>query len=316
LASAHNFLGLIAARHENFAEAARQFAAVRALQPGFPDADFNHGLALFGAQRYAEAVAPLEHALSGDPSNSRIKKYVGLTYVETGRYETATEFLEQMRSNQSDDPRVLLALGKALARLTGLMISPGVRGAFQVSAGVRESHVMWGQIFAAQSQSREAEAEFRRALELDPKVPSARFFLGMHAPQHRETENARQEFAAELATHPADSRAKYHLAFVMMALQQTDPAIALLRKWSPSNPVTLRPTYSLGKALLQQGNTRESIEHLETATRLDPSKTYSHYQLARAYQRAGRARSRKRFKLTHELETKQNSGLPTPEDLP
>jgi Flp pilus assembly protein TadD len=76
--------------------------------------------------------------------------------------------------------------------------------------------------------------------------------------------------------------------------------------------------YSLGKALLQQGNTSKAIEHLETATRLDPSKTYSHYQLARAYQRAGRAaQAEKEFKLTHALEAKQNSGPShTPEDTP
>ena len=54
------------------------------------------------------------------------------------------------------------------------------------------------------------------------------------------------------------------------------------------------------------------------ATPLDPSKTYSHYQLARAYQRAGRAtEAEKEFKLTHELEAKQNSGPShTPEDTP
>ena len=152
LASTHNFLGLIAARHENFAEAAQQFAAVRALQPGFPDADFNHGLALFGAQRYSEAVALLEHALSGDSSSSRIKKYLGLTYVETGRYEIAAKFLEEIRSSQADDPRVLLALGKALARLDRLDESRQVfEELFKSQPESAESHVMWGQIFAAQS---------------------------------------------------------------------------------------------------------------------------------------------------------------------
>jgi len=71
---------------------------------------------------------------------------------------------------------------------------------------------MWGQIFAAQSQSREAEAEFAAPSKLAPKVPSARFFLACCTSAQRELENARQEFAAELATHPRDSRAKYHLA--------------------------------------------------------------------------------------------------------
>jgi predicted Zn-dependent protease len=104
----------------------------------------------------------------------------------------------------------------------------------------------------------------------------------------------------------------------MLALQQADQAILLLRQVVAEQPGYAQAQYSLGKALLQQGNTRESIGHLETATRLDPSKTYSHYQLARAYQRAGRAaEAEKEFKLTHELEAKQNSGPShTPEDRP
>jgi Flp pilus assembly protein TadD len=131
-------------------------------------------------------------------------------------------------------------------------------------------------------------------------------------------EIARQEFAAELASHPQDSRARYHLAFVMMALQQTDQAISLLREVVTEQPGYAQAHFSLGKALLQKGNLKESIAHLETATRLDPSRTYSHYQLARAYQRAGRAaESEKEFNITHELEGRQNSRPShTPEDMP
>jgi Flp pilus assembly protein TadD len=304
LASGHNFLGLIATRHEGFTEAARQFAAVRVLQPDFPDADFNHGLALFGAQRYSEAIAPLEQALLREPSNARVKKYLGLVYTETGQYEKAAKLLEAIRSSESDDPRVPLALGKALARLNRLGESRQVfEELFKSQPESAESHLMWGQIFAAQSQSREAEDEFRRALELDPKVPAAHFFLGMLSLSTERLETARQEFAAELASHPEDSRARYHLAFVMLVSEQ---------------PGYAQAHYSLGKALLQQGNTRESIGHLEAATRLDPSRTYSHYQLARAYQRASRtAEAEKEFKITHELEGRQNSRPShTPEDIP
>ena len=66
--------------------------------------------------------------------------------------------------------------------------------------------------------------------------------------------------------------------------------------------------YSLGKALLQQGKVKEAIEHLETATRLDAQESYSHYQLARAYLRAGRnEEAQKEFAITRDLENKQKS---------
>ena len=104
LAGGHNFLGLIAARHERFDEAARHFAEVRNLQPDFPDVDFNLGLALFSARQFSEAVGPLEHALQGNPSSAKIKKYAGLTDVETGQYEKGITLLENVREQEASRP--------------------------------------------------------------------------------------------------------------------------------------------------------------------------------------------------------------------
>src|SRR6185369_11208398 len=115
LASAHNSLGLIAARHEQFEEAAHQFTVVRSLQPDFLDADFNLGLALFSAKHYPEAAPLLEHAVSRNPSNEKFKKYLGLVLVGTEQYEKALPLLEQARIRDSADARVLMALGTALA---------------------------------------------------------------------------------------------------------------------------------------------------------------------------------------------------------
>ena len=46
--------------------------------------------------------------------------------------------------------------------------------------------------------------------------------------------------------------------------------------------------YELGKALLQKGDVKGSIENLENAARLKPDQAHVHYQLGRAYIAAGR----------------------------
>ena len=46
--------------------------------------------------------------------------------------------------------------------------------------------------------------------------------------------------------------------------------------------------YQLGKALIDQGEVTQAIEHLEVAARAEPSKAYIHYQLSIAYRRASR----------------------------
>src|SRR6267142_1510086 len=120
LAGARNSLGLIAARHEQFEEAARQFTLVKKLQPDFPDVDFNLGLALFSAKHYSEALPPLEYAASRNPSNEKFKKYLGLTLVGAEQYEKALKLLDEARLLDPGDPRIPMALGTALARTNRL----------------------------------------------------------------------------------------------------------------------------------------------------------------------------------------------------
>ena len=115
-----------------------------------------------------------------------------------------------------------------------------------------DSHILWGQVFAAQLQSREAEVEFRRAVELDSKVASAHFFLGVLHLKAGKLEEAEREFSAELAGHPGDASARYHLAFTQLAQQKTNQAIPLLREVVAEQPNYAEAHYSLGKALLQQ----------------------------------------------------------------
>ena len=54
-------------------------------------------------------------------------------------------------------------------------------------------------------------------------------------------------------------------------------------------PKNADANYEYGKAELGAGNVRGAIEHLELAALASPAKPYVHYQLGRAYLRAGRA---------------------------
>src|SRR5262249_24617009 len=145
LANAHNSLGLIAARHEQFDEAAREFTLVQKFQPDFLDADFNLGLALFSAKHYSESLPPLEHAASRNPSSDKFKKYLGLALAGTEQYEKALPLLEDARLRSPTDSRILMALGTALARTNRLDESHQVfEEMLKSQPETAETHVLWG----------------------------------------------------------------------------------------------------------------------------------------------------------------------------
>ena len=302
LANARNYLGLIAGRRQRFNDAAREFAALRSSRPDFPEVDFNLGLALFEAEKYAEALEPLERAsrLSHKPAAAKI---LGLAYFRIGRYAQAALQLEGARPSHKDDAQLLVALGTSLAR-------SGRRDeARRVFEDLLKSqpdsaplHVMWGEAYAQQSQPAEAEKEFRRALELDSRAATAHFHLGMLRLRAGTMAEAEREFRAEIANYPQDARARYHLAFVLLSQQKTDQAIPLLRDVIAAQPDYAEAHYTLGKALLQQQAVDEATKELEAAVALDASKPHMHYQLGRAYMQLGRRdEAQREFQLSEKL---------------
>ena len=144
----HNERGLFAFRDKRFADAAKEFEAVRAIDPAFADVDLNLGLALFQAREYQTALDPLRRARTAHPAS----------------------------------PELLFALGTSLARThqnaeAQLVFEEFVR----VQPDTADWHVFWGDAYASQNQVDKAVQEFGRALELDPKVAAAHFSLGVRA---------------------------------------------------------------------------------------------------------------------------------------
>src|SRR5581483_7970718 len=106
----------------------------------------------------------------------------------------------------------------------------------------------------------------------------------------------------EVENHPADLSARYHLAFTLLKEQHAQEGMAMLEGLLRDNRKFTEAQYSLGQALIDSGQTAAAIEHLETAAGLAPSKAYVHYQLGRAYMKAGRAEDgRREFQLWREL---------------
>ena len=149
-------------------------------------------------------------------------------------------------------------------------------------------HILLGQAAYDQGDSAKALEELQTAISLDSKVLLAHFYAGLIYLKLGKFEEAKREFNLELALNPDDLRAKYNLAFVLLAAQETARGIALMREVVQSQPDFADAHYELGKALLQKGDIKEAVESLEVASKLAPEKPHVHYQLGRAYLAAGR----------------------------
>jgi Flp pilus assembly protein TadD len=95
---------------------------------------------------------------------------------------------------------------------------------------------------------------------------------------------------------------------VVLAQQETERGIKLMQDIVRERPDFGDARYELGKALLQKGDVKGSVENLEIAARLQPDQAHVHYQLGRAYIVAGRkAEGEKQLEMSKELKEKARS---------
>jgi tetratricopeptide (TPR) repeat protein len=123
------------------------------LRPGYAEACSNLGLVLAGMGRGDEAVSAFRRALGIDPALRGVRANLGYVLLRLGRTDEAAEVLAQDARLEPGDAQGLLLYGVALGR---------------------------------QERRAEAQAQIRRALELDPTLPGAREALDrLLAEDHR-----------------------------------------------------------------------------------------------------------------------------------
>jgi tetratricopeptide (TPR) repeat protein len=289
LGNAYNNLGVIQARHEQYAPASDYFRQAAHWKPDLPGLDRNWGLASFRAQRFEEAVAPLASQVAHQPDDSKARTALGMSYFMTDKFAKTVEVFQPLVANLPDDPGVLYALGVSLVNTGDSATAAGVfRRMIEKNPNVAEIHVLLGQADADQDQYTPAAAEFSHALELDPKIEGAHFGSGIMLLHQGKVDDALREFRAELEAHPGDARAKYHVAYCLLMQLQKDQAFTLLSEVVRDKPDYADAQYQLGKILLERGDVKGAIEKLEIAVHLDPTKAYSYYWLSAAYRRDGR----------------------------
>jgi len=162
-----------------------------------------------------------------------------------------------------------------------------------------------------------------RAVALAPEDFDAQFTLGRALYTVGDSAAAVRAFRAALALKPDDAQTMFYLATALESAGESDAALGAYRdlvKRKPQaadghlgwgvllikrggvdvekgieelkiavgiDPNLYEAQVTLGRALLTQKLTRESVEHLRRAAELAPNNPEPHYQLALAYRRLG-----------------------------
>ena len=295
-----------------------------AIEPTDIDATGNLGVLLFFEGNYPDAITAMHAALqlrpdlwkiqallgiaekrTGDPSaaqtdlekafpnldDKNIQKEAGLELIElasaTGRLDKAASVAATLENLEPQDPQILFAAYEVSLQV----IDQTLLDMTMAAPNSAEMHMMMANQFKSQGDTRNAIAQYREALKLNPRVPGAHFELAEQlnsssdATLHAEAEG---EFKAAITANPYDEKALRELGEIAAAKGNLQMAREDFRKALALQPGDSDAETDLAKTLTSPDETKEAISHLENAIRNDPTNIVAHYWLSSLYRQVGR----------------------------
>jgi tetratricopeptide (TPR) repeat protein len=156
------------------------------------------------------------------------------------------------------------------------------------------------EVFETQGKYTEAIAEYRKAIEKNPKAINLHYRLGRALLQQSHDpaalEQARREFEAELSINPADAVAEYQVAQILVNQQMKPEATGHFERALQLRPDFPEALIAVAKLRSDAKHFPEAIALLERAVTLQPRNETAHYNLMLAYRNAGRPADAQREK--------------------
>ncbi len=231
-------------------------------------------------------------AVELDPKNAYARYILGNIYFTQENYQAALPELEKvlLLAPDFDSAR---ALG-----LTYLYLKQPQRAKLlfeeMTSSLKKESadlHVLFGQAFEQTNYPLEAEREFKRALEVNPKQPKAAFFLGYVILQYGGSERlaeAGSAFDKELQLTPTDFYANFFAGVVAASQNNAAKAAGLLQKAIQANSKSSEANLFLGQAQMETGDLKAAETTLRRAVALTQNDSKNGFEVRRTHYLLGK----------------------------
>lgn len=289
-AEVHANLGTVYYAQGKFPEATASLEKARRLKPGLKGLDVFQGMSLARQNQNTAALPYLEKGFA-DPASAQWRLEAGLLlagiYQQTGNIEKLVATIASLQSENPKNSEVLYLAYRVYSSLGARAVSALAKEAPE-SARVRQ---LTAELMEAEGDYAGAVMQYRRALELEPKLPGGHRALGVALMNSVNDEATRaealREFELELKENPADAYSEYQIGELMWLANRPDEALRRFQKAVQLQPQFPDALIAAGKALAAAGRIEEALTMLRQAESLDPSNDVVHYRLAQVLQKKG-----------------------------
>ncbi len=292
-ASAHNNLGLILKSLERLDEAITAFRETLRLDPNLTEAHYNLGLSLCSQDKLDEAARCLEEAVRLKGDYAEAHKDLATLHLKRNRPDLAAASFEHYARLNPENVDAQLAAGDALAHLERYdNAQKYYRRAVEISSDRADIHIKLGIALQEHDTGRgnqEAEACFRKALDLDPNSSAASMHLGTCLQSRGRLDEAQTCVERALALEPRHDDARARLVRILEHKGDYAGAQAALRPLLEKG--IMHVTAALAYATLSRHIDRreEAIAALESALNTSSNMPFrnrmdAHFTLGKLYE--------------------------------
>ena len=237
----------------------------------------------------AGGVEQLMLAITEVPLNASEKLFSGvisqipLNLYLRGEPAAATRAAKDIEAKFGNDPKRLLALsGFYFSTEQGAEATRIARQAVQLAPELAEAHQALGLALHISLRLDDAAAEYKRALELDPKSTGVRRSLADLNRAAGKTEEALALYRQQIEVQPNDKPARAGIVLSLLDLGRKDEAKAELEKALQSDPKNLSLLSGAAYWFAAHNDSDQALELGSKAIAIEPRYTWSQVAVARA----------------------------------
>lgn len=281
-------LGAAYVRLGQFDDGIAQYEAALKSDPDSSTIRLNLGLAYYKSARPVPAIAQLKHVVASDPEARNAYLVLADCYRQTGQDQELAALLKPRERMFGDDLAYAYLLGTALMHLNEVVDGQKYIDRIFRAGESAEGHLLMGVAHLGQQDYPAAKAELQRAVQLNPRLPTAHALYGRALLALGEQDAAERAFHAELDLNVNDFEANLQLGYVRKAAERFEDASSYLERAVTIRPGDLAARKLLASVRLQTGRVDEAARMLEALVQEAPDLIEAHVQLATAYNRLKR----------------------------
>jgi tetratricopeptide (TPR) repeat protein len=276
----------LSSAESRFDEAARELDEALRFAPNDPEIRVDAALVWFRFGEIKKARELSQSVVAENPRNARAQNILGRVDLYRGDFADA---IEELKVSVAADQDFETSYFLGIAYLKAKRFSEAQQWFQHLQQTMGESaalHVLTGRAYSIGHFPEFAVAEFRKAVQLDPKYPHAHSLLGYSILEFRGEEaypEARLEFERELKLRPDDYNALLLLGISSVALRDFSAAETALLHAKGVRPEESFGYLYHGENLSATNRLQLAVDTLERYIRLVPNSQEASRDVSRAY---------------------------------